>query len=442
MLRGGLALPMLRFTIPVILTGILQLLFHACDLAVAGRFAGSEALAAVGCTTHLANLLVNTILGLSIGANVVAARSIGAGDRGRTSRTAHTAMALSLLCGALLAGCGPLIARPCLEMMSTPADIMAPAVDYLAIYFFGMPGMMVFSFTAALLRAQGEARKPLVFLTIAGVANVLLNLLFVIGFHMAAEGVALATAISQLLSAALIVRHIMRTPGACRIRLGRLRFHGAELKSIVYVGVPSGLNSTVFSLSNIQVQSAINSFGASAVAGCAAAGSMEGFVYLASNSQLHTSTVFTGQNAGAGQWARIPRILWISLLYVTIIDVVLGGLSLLFGGQLLSLYTSSPQDIAYGMARVTVLMAGYYVCGYMEVFTGMLRGLGYAITPTVVTLTCVCGFRFLWVYGVFPHMPELWVLFLCFPISWIIATAAHATCYFVAMRRKAMEDTH
>lgn len=427
------------FAIPLMLTGILQLLFNACDMVVVGRFAGSEALAAVGSTSSLTNLLVNTFLGLSVGVNVLTAHSLGAREYKHTKTIVHTAVTMSLLCGVILAILGISVCKACLRAMGSPEDVLDLSTLYMRLYFLGMPSVMVYNFGSAILRAQGNTRQPLIFLSIAGVVNVILNLVLVIVFHLSVAGVAIATVVSQTISACLVIWWLVKEEGPCQLDLKHLQINMGVLKKIFRIGLPAGLNSMVFSFSNVQIQSSINMFGSAAMAGSSAAASLEGFVYTSMNSFHQAALNFTGQNVGAGRYDRVSKILRSCAFIAVMVGLVMGGAMYLCGRPLLSFYTDSSQDIDYGMIRLQVILLPYFLCGIMESVVGVLRGLGYSVVPTIVSLVGACGFRLVWIETIFQAKPTLFVLFLSYPISWLITSVAHFICYGYArtkMRKK------
>ncbi|MBE6953504.1 MAG: MATE family efflux transporter [Ruminococcaceae bacterium] len=440
MCRGPLVGKILRFSLPLMLSGILQLLFNAADLAVVGQYSGDTALAAVGSTSALTNLLVNLFIGLSVGANVIVARLYGSGDYKSISKAVHTAITLALIGGVALVFIGYFLSRPLLEMMDTPADVIDRSVVYMRIIFCGMPALLLYNFGAAILRSIGDTKRPLYFLLFAGVLNVVLNLFFVIVLNMDVDGVALATILSQCVSAALILTCLMRMDGPCRVSLRSLRLYKTEALQIVRIGLPAGIQSIMFSISNVLIQSSINSFGKQAMAGNTAGGNLEGFIYTAMNSFYQAALSFTGQNNGAKQYRRINRVLWISLIFVTIAGVALGMIVLLFGRQLLSIYSDEAVVIDYGMLRLRVFMTTYFLCGIMEVCGGMMRGMGYAITPMIVSLAGACGFRVLWIYTIFAANRTLTTLYISYPISWILTALAHLVCFLVVKHRLPRED--
>ena len=435
MCSGPLAGSLLRFSLPLMASGILQLLFNAADIIVLGQFASSSAMAAVGATSSLNSLMVNLFLGLSIGCSVVMAHSYGAQDWRRVQDTVHTAILLALFCGAALILLGLPLLPVLLGWMDTPADLMDQSVLYMRIVFLGMPAMMAYDFGAGILRAIGDTRRPLFFLTAAGITNACLNVFFVLVFHMDVAGVALATSISQYLSAGLILRCLARPGTRYQLHPRQLRLHKATLLQILRVGLPAGIQSVVFSVSNVLIQSSINSFGTLAVAGSTAAANIENFVYTAMESVYQAALNFTSQNIGAGKKERVPLILRDCLLLVAVIGAILGGLAVLFGRQLLSIYTSDPQVLPYGIDRIHVVCLTYLLCGLMDVACGVVRGMGAAVTPTVVSLTGACGLRIVWIFTVFGSMHSLFVLYLSYPVTWIVTFTMHMVCFVWFYRR-------
>lgn len=436
MVNGSIPVNLIHFIVPVILTGILQLLFNACDLVVVGQFAGSKALAAVGTTGSLINLLVNAFLGLSAGVNVLAAQAYGANDHKKIEEIIHTAVSLSMICGVVLAGIGIVICRPCLIAMNTPAEVLDLAVIYMQIYFLGIPAMMLYNFGTAILRAKGNTKHPLLFLSFAGVINIILNLILVIVFKMSVAGVAIATTVSQFISAILIVIHLADPSNPYGLHFRKLRIDKSLLGQIFRIGVPASINGMVFSISNIQIQASINLFGSAAMAGSSASSNIEGFIYTSMNAVHHGALNFTGQNCGAGKKEKIPHILRICLLYATVIGIVLGALALILKEPLLSLYVKDRASIEYGILRANIICSTYFLCGIMEVFPGVLRGMGYSVLPMVVSLLGACGFRLLWIATIFKIFFSLESLYISYPISWLITILAHGICYLVVMKRE------
>ena len=435
---GPLFFKLLWFALPLMLSGMLQLLFSAMDMVVVGQFVSSSAVAAIGTTYSVTNLLVNLFVGLSVGTSVTVAQGLGAHDDAEVGRIVHTSVVVSVLGGLVLGIIGFFAAKPLLGLMSTPADLLDQAALYMKIYFLGMPVTALYNFSSAVLRSSGDTRRPLIFLTIAGVLNVCLNLFFVIVCHMRVEGVALATVLSQAVSAGLVVWWLCRLKTAIHLDLKRLKIHGRALKKIIRIGLPAGVQGTLFALSNVLIQSSVNSFGPTAMAGNAASASIEGFEYIALDAPQHAALTFTGQNVGAKKPDRIRRILWICMLLETIFGAVFGLVFWVFGKPLIGLYIpDDPAAMPFALTRLMVFAVTYALCGYMNVLVGSLRGMGASLLPTFVTLTGVCGFRILWIYTFFqlPQFHSLLWLYLSYPISWALTIVAHGVCY-VFVRRK------
>ena len=435
MCSGPLLSRILLFAIPLICSGVLQLVFNATDIIVVGRFVSSNAMAAVGSTSSLINLLVNFFIGISVGANVLVARFRGANDFDDAQETVQTALITAVIGGFVLIAAGILLARPMLVWMATPDEVIGQAVLYMRVYFIGMPATMLYNFGAAILRAVGDTRRPLYFLTLAGLVNVAGDLLFVLVLDMGVAGVAVATVISQIISATLIVLCLMRQDGMCNVNLRRMRFHRDKFLRIMQVGLPAGLQSVIFNISNVLIQSSINSFGATVVAGNTAASNIEGFVYTSMNALYQTSLSFTSQNFGARQLGRIDKILVRCLALVFVIGLVLGNGAHLLGQTLLGIYTGEPEVIAYGMMRLGVVSVTYCLCGMMDVVAGSVRGLGYSILPMLVSLVGACVFRIIWIFTVFQWQHTLFSLYISYPISWALTICAHLVCYFAVRRR-------
>lgn len=429
MCNGPLLGKLLLFALPLMLSGILQLFFNAADIVVVGRFSGSHALAAVGATSALINLLVNLFIGLSIGTNVLTAQYYGAKDKEGIHQTVHTSILVSIMGGLILIVIGVLLAEPLLELMATPEEVLGQATLYMRIYFCGMPGMMLYNFGAAILRAIGDTRRPLYFLLTAGVLNIILNMFFVIVFHMGVAGVALATIISQALSAALVVRCLTQMDGMCRLFLRQLKIYPDKLIRIVKIGLPAGLQGAVFSISNVLIQSSVNSFGAIAMAGNTAASNLEGFVYTSMNAVYQTALSFTSQNIGAGKYARIGQILRRCVAIVTVVGLTLGGMMVLFSHPLLGIYSTDAEVIAYGTRRLLIICLPYFLCGIMDTMVGMLRGMNYSVLPMIVSLAGACGLRILWIFTVFRISHSLFTLYISYPITWTITASVHFFCY-------------
>lgn len=440
MCSGPLLGKIVIFYIPLMLSGVLQLLFNAADIAVAGQFAGDQALAAVGSTSSLTNLIVNLFIGLSVGANVLVARYYGAGQKDELKSTVQTAVATSVAGGVILVFVGFFVSRPALTLMDTPLDVIEHSVVYMRIYFAGMPFMMAYNFGSAVLRAVGDTKRPLYFLSIAGVVNVLLNLLFVIVFSMGVAGVATATVISQAISAALVLRCLVKTDGAYKLILKEIKIDPDKLKRMVQIGVPAGLQGALFSISNVLIQSSVNSFESIAMAGNTAGSNLEGFVYTSMNA-LHQSAIsFTGQNYGARQYKRVGRVLLICEALVIAVGLLLGNMAYLFAGTLLRLYTKNTEAISYGILRMRYICVTYFLCGMMDVIVGVMRGIGYAVMPMLVSLTGACLFRVVWIYTVFQRYHTLECLYISYPISWALTFLVHLLCFAVVYRRMQVKN--
>ncbi len=437
MCNGPLFSKIVIFAVPLMVSGVLQLLFNAADIIVVGRYAGSDSLAAVGSTSSLINLLVNVFIGLSVGANVLVAQYHGAQRQKDLEETVHTSMLLAISGGMFLIAVGMLLAAPLLEMMKTPANVLPLAVLYMRIFFIGMPATLVYNFGSAILRAVGDTRRPLYFLMTAGVINVILNLIFVIRFHMDVAGVALATVISQCISAVLIVQCLVRSHANYRLRFDRLKLNKGKLAAIAKIGLPAGMQGAVFSISNVLIQASVNSFGEIAVAGNTAAANIEGFVYTSMNAVYQTALSFTSQNFGAKKYQRMTKVLLYCLGLVTVVGIVLGGSTVVFGKQLVGIYSSDEQVIQYGIDRLRIIATVYFICGMMDTMVGGLRGVGCSLIPMFVSLTGACAFRVLWIFTVFAISPTLPTLYLSYPVSWTITFFAHIACYLVVRRKMA-----
>ncbi|MGN0663703.1 MAG: MATE family efflux transporter [Negativibacillus sp.] len=436
MVNGPLLSNILMFALPLMLSGILQLLFNAADIVVVGRFSGSQALAAVGSTSSLINLLINLFIGISIGTNVLVARYFGARDIDAVEETVNTSMITAAVGGVALIFVGFFLAGPLLRLMGTPDDVINQSILYMRIYFVGMPAFMIYNFGAAILRSIGDTRRPLYFLIISGVINVILNLIFVIAFHMGVAGVALATILSQAVSALLILNCLMHSGGLIHLDLKNLSFSEKKMLEMLRIGLPAGFQGMVFNISNVLIQSSVNSFGSLVMAGNTAAQNIEGFVYTAMNALYQTSLSFTSQNYGAKNFKRIDKILIQCLVIVTVVGFVLGNGAYLLGNQLLGIYSADPEVIGYGLNRLAVISATYFLCGIMDVFCGSIRGLGYAVMPMIVSLTGACLFRIIWIFTIFQMEHTQFILYLSYPISWILTAGIHLICY-LAVRKKA-----
>lgn len=436
MLEGPLVPSIVRYTIPIILTSLLQLLFNAADLVVVGRFCGSVSVAAVGSTGAITNLLVNFFIGLSVGAGVGVAHGLGSREDTAVSNTVHTALPTAIFSGLFLTVIGVAFSKTFLRMMGTPDNVLPLSAVYMQIYFGGITFSMVYNFCAAILRAAGDTKSPLLYLTIAGVVNVILNIFFVTVLHMNVAGVALATTLSQGISAALVTRALTRRTDACRLYLKKMRFHKPQLMKMLRIGLPAGIQSSLFSISNVLIQSSVNSFGDVFMSGSAASANIEGFVYVSLNAFHQTAVNFIGQNAGARQYRRVYRTLWICLGCVTVVGISFGFAAWSFGRQLLSIYiTDSQQAIEYGMVRLGYICLPYFLCGLMDVSTGALRGLGASVIPMIISILGVCGLRIFWIYTIFQvyHTPQC--LFFSYTVSWVITFLFQISAFFLVCRR-------
>lgn len=437
MTQGPLLPKVLMFALPLIATSVLQLLYNAADVMVVGQFAGQEALAAVGSTGALTNLLVNIFMGLSVGASVTIARAFGSGDFKEIQNGVHTAITLAGVCGVFVAIIGFFAARPLLELMQSPDDVIDLAALYMRIFFLGMPFNMLYNFGAAVLRAIGDTRRPLYYLGISGLVNVALNLLLVIRFNMSVAGVAIATVVSQVISCTLVLLCLIRSDGAIHLNVKKLRIHLPQLKRIAIVGLPAGVQGSLFSVSNVMIQSAVNSFDSAAVvAGNTSSANLEGFVYVAMNAIHQAALTFASQNMGAKKPERVRRSLWVCLGTVTAFGLGMGLMFLLAQNPLLNLYNTDPTVHSFARIRMDIIMPTYFICGLMDVMVGQLRGIGYSIAPMIVSLTGACLLRIVWIYTVFAAIPTLEVLYWSYPVSWLLTFAAHLTCYLVLSRKR------
>lgn len=435
MTEGSLWRNTLLFAFPLMISGLLQLLFNAADTIVVGRFSGQEALAAVGSVGSLNSLLVNLFLGLSTGTNVVVARYIGAQDLRNARQAVHTAVGVSVIGGLILGVIGVVLARPLLVLMDSPADVIDLSVLYVRIIFVGMPVQMLYNFCAAILRAVGDTKRPLYFLTVAGVLNVILNLVFVIVFKMSVAGVALATIISQAVSALLVVRSLMLREDAVHLDIKQLRINGRILLEITRIGLPSGIQGSMFSISNVLIQSSVNSFGTIAMAGNAAASNICSFVHQGVQSIAQTVTAFVGQNMGARKPRRILRVMWVCQVWNLVFTGLLGAGSYIFGETLLSLYNTDPEVIRLGLERMLVVNVPYFLLGVYDVFSGALRGIGYSILPMCIALGGICLLRVIWVSTVFTSWRTMTGLMLSYPVSWGLTAIVMGTCFFLLFKR-------
>ena len=439
MCNGTIMDKLISFSLPLMLSGILQLMFNAVDIIVVGRFSGSSALAAVGSTTALINVFTNLFIGISLGANVLAARFYAAGREKEMSETVHTAITLALISGIVMAFVGLFFSRLALEWMDTPADVIDQSALYMKIYFIGMPFFMLYNYGAAILRAVGDTKRPLFFLMISGAINALLNLLLVIVFHLGVAGVAIATVISQMISCFLVLHCLCRSESSYRLQFSKLMIRGIYFKQILQVGLPAGIQSTVINFSNVLLQSSVNSFGSIAMAGYTAANNIFGFLYVSVNSITQACMSFTSQNYGVGRHKRMDRVLLDCLILSVVVSGVLGGSAYLFGPQLLTIYTKDPQVIACGVEILLYTTVTYFLCGIMDLFPGALRGMGHSAVPMILSVIGTVGMRIFWIYLIFPAQRSLSVLFISYPASWIFTIIMQVICFFL-VRKKVHRD--
>lgn len=444
---GRMFSKIILFTLPVIATGILQLLFNTADTFVVGNWGGDTqaerdaALAAVGSCGALTNLIVGLFMGLSVGAGVCVAHGIGAKDDKTVSKTVHTSVIASLVCGIVVTVLGILLARPLLGLMKTPADVLDQAVPYMRAYFCGMTANMMYNYCAAILRSAGNTTAPLIFLSVAGVVNVGLNLVMVLMFRAGAMGVGVATAASHWVSCILILLYMKRMDGPCKFEFSKLRVSMPHLKKMIMIGLPAGLQGILFSISNVIIQTSINSFDQTAiVAGNTAASNVDSYIYQAQNALYHTALTFVGQNIGAKKYDRVKKAIIYCLLCVTVVGIVLGLVVYAFGETLLSLFTDSSAVIEAGMFRLAIMGTTYFLCGTMEVGSGVLRGLGKSVTSMIISLIGACGVRLVYIYTIFEVFHTTTVLYLSYPISWVLTTAVLFLFAFIELHKFKQRD--
>lgn len=434
MCNGTIMDKLVSFAIPLMVSGILQLMFNAVDIIVVGRFSGSQALAAVGSTTALINVFTNLFIGVSLGANVLAARFYAAGKAKEMSETVHTSVTLALISGVAMAAVGLVFSRLALEVMGTPADVIDQSTLYMRIYFLGMPFFMLYNYGAAILRAVGDTRRPLMFLVVAGVTNAVLNMILVIVFHLGVAGVAIATIISQLISCILVLRCLYMTDSSYQLRFSRLCMKKFYLVQIFQVGIPAGVQSTVINISNALLQSSVNSFGSTAMAGYTAANNILGFLYASVNAVTQACMSFTSQNYGVGKYKRMDRVLLDCGILSFVIALVLGYGSYMCGGEILKVYTEDPEVIRCGVEILSITTVPYFLCGIMDLFPGALRGMGHSGVPMILSIIGTVGTRIVWIFWIFPQHRSLYTLFISYPASWFITIVLQVVC-FVFVRR-------
>ena len=442
MCNGTIMDKLISFSLPLMVSGILQLMFNAVDIIVVGRFSGSQALAAVGSTTALINVFINLFMGISLGANVLAARYYAAGRDREMSETVHTSIMLALISGVVMAFVGVFFAKGALELMDTPADVIDQSALYMRIYFMGMPFFMLYNYGAAILRAVGDTKRPLYFLIVSGVINAGLNMFLVIVFSLGVAGVAIATMVSQAISCLLVLRCLYKSEGSYQLRFSKLCLKKDYIIPIFQVGIPAGIQSTVINFSNVLLQSSVNSFGSIAMAGNTASQNIEGFVYTSMNALYQTNLSFTSQNIGAEKYTRIKKILATCQGVVVTVGLVLGFAAYLGGPWLLQIYSEDADVISYGLLRMSIICTTYFLCGMMDTMVGSIRGLGYSILPTLVSLTGACGLRVIWIFTIFAAQRSLAILYLSYPISWAVTATAHMICFWRAAKKMPKEDGH
>ena len=435
MCNGTIMDKLISFSLPLMLSGILQLMFNAVDIIVVGRFSGSQALAAVGSTSALINVFTNLFIGISLGANVLTARFYAAGREKEVSETVHTAITLALVSGIVMALVGLVFSKGALALMGTPDDVIGLSALYMRIYFLGMPFFMLYNYGAAILRAVGDTKRPLLFLMIAGVINACLNMVLVIVFKLGVAGVAIATVISQMISCVLVLRCLCRSESSYRLRFSELGMKGYYLKQIFSVGVPAGIQSTVINFSNVLLQSSVNSFGSTAMAGYTAANNLLGFLYVSVNSITQACMSFTSQNYGVGKLKRMDRVLADCMILSVVVAVALGCICYGFGPKILQIYTEDAEVIACGMEILAYTTITYFLCGWMDLFPGALRGMGYSAVPMVLSVIGTVGTRVVWIFGIFPYHRSLAILFISYPASWIITIILQVVCFYFVRRR-------
>ncbi len=441
MCNGSIMDKLISFSVPLMISGILQILFNAVDIIVVGRFSGSQALAAVGSTSALINMMINLFIGISLGANVLAARFYAADRKKEMSETVHTSIMLALISGILMVFVGLFCARWSLELMDTPADVIDQATLYMRIYFVGMPFFMLYNYGAAILRAVGDTKRPLMYLIISGVLNAVLNVFLVVCFHLDVAGVGIATVVSQMVSCVLVLRCLYKSEGSYQLRFSKLTIKKRYLGQIFAVGVPAGIQSTVINFSNVLLQSSVNSFGSVAMAGYTAANNILSFLYVSVNSVTQACMSFTSQNYGVHKFKRMDKVLADCLILSVSVALVLGCVAYFFGPELLQIYTEEPDVIASGMEILAYTTITYFLCGVMDLFPGALRGMGHSGVPMILSVLGTVGTRIVWIFGIFPLHRSLGVLFLSYPISWILTILMQVVCFYFVRRKVHKKET-
>lgn len=441
MCNGPIMSKLISFSVPLILSGMLQLMFNAVDIIVVGQFSGSTSLAAVGSTTALINVFVNLFMGISLGANVVSARCYAMGRREEMSKTVHTAITIALVSGIIMAVIGVIFAKGALLLMGTPENVINLSTLYMRIYFLGMPFFMLYNYGAAILRAVGDTKRPLIFLVISGCINAGINMLLVIVFNMGVAGVAIGTVISQFVSCALVINCLYRTKSSYQLRFSKLKIEKDYMIEIFQVGVPAGIQSTVINFSNALLQSSVNSFGSVAMAGYTAANNVLGFLYVSVNSITQACMSFTSQNYAVGKHKRMDRVLIDCIVLSISVALILGGGAYLFGTYILNIYTSDADVIKCGLEILSITTVPYFFCGIMDLFPGALRGMGYSTIPMILSIIGTVGIRILWIFVFFPMHRSLYFLFISYPGSWIATIVMQVICYMLVRKKIASQGT-
>ena len=434
MCNGTIMDKLIAFAFPLMLSGVLQLMFNAVDIIVVGRFSGSSSLAAVGSTTALINVFTNLFIGISLGANVLAARFFAAGREKEMSETVHTSITFALISGIAMAIVGQICAKGALELMGTPEDVIGLSALYMRIYFLGMPFFMLYNYGAAILRAVGDTKRPLYFLIISGVINAVLNMVLVIVFDLGVAGVAIATVFSQMISCVLVLICLARTDASYRLYISKLGMKQEYLEQIFRVGIPAGIQSTVINFSNALLQSSVNSFGSTAMAGYTAANNVLGFLYMSINSVTQACMSFTSQNYGVGKYKRMDRVLLDCLILSVSVALLLGCGAYIFGTQILQIYTEDAQVVQCGLEILSITTVPYFLCGIMDLFPGALRGMGYSAVPMILSIIGTVGTRILWIFVFFPQYRSLYFLFISYPGSWLATIVMQVICFVVVRR--------
>ena len=435
MCNGTIMDKLISFALPLMLSGVLQLMFNAVDIIVVGRFTGSQALAAVGSTSALINIFTNLFIGISLGSNVLAARFYAAGKSKEMSETVHTSITIALISGIIMAFVGAIFAKGALELMDTPDDVIDQSVLYMRIYFMGMPFFMLYNYGAAILRAVGDTKRPLLFLIISGITNAVLNLILVIVFGLGVAGVAIATVIAQLISCVLVLTCLCRSQSSYRLYFNKLGIRGDYMVQIFKVGVPAGIQSVVINFSNALLQSSVNSFGSTAMAGYTAANNLLGFLYVSINSVTQACMSFTSQNLGVGKFKRMDRVLIDCIILSVAVSIVMGSSFYIFGRQLIGIYTSDAEVVKCGMEILAYTTLTYFLCGIMDLIPGALRGMGYSAVPMVLSVIGTVGTRVFWIFGIFPYYRSLGILFVSYPASWGLTIVLQAACFYFVRKR-------